>query len=119
MGCRKCRGWEESECCLSQPTTCSCACHAACDCAFCHTVELKTRSWPGMAHTVSCRGRAAAAPRIPAALRADPRLSFGSDGPTSTRSSTETRASSDEAKADRTRWRSLRNSTLKPLRMFA
>ncbi|KAJ2654049.1 hypothetical protein IWW48_006331, partial [Coemansia sp. RSA 1200] len=44
MGCRKCRGWEDSECCLSQQSACACACHTSCDCAFCYTIELKERT---------------------------------------------------------------------------
>ncbi|KAI8322833.1 hypothetical protein GQ54DRAFT_310558 [Martensiomyces pterosporus] len=44
MGCRKCRGWEDSECCLSERQQCSCSCHTSCDCFFCHTVGLKARS---------------------------------------------------------------------------
>ncbi|KAJ2084726.1 hypothetical protein IW140_006617, partial [Coemansia sp. RSA 1813] len=44
MGCRKCRGWEDSECCLSQQDACACTCHTSCDCAFCYTIELKERT---------------------------------------------------------------------------
>ncbi|KAJ2667571.1 hypothetical protein GGH99_006638, partial [Coemansia sp. RSA 1285] len=44
MGCRKCRGWEDSECCLSQQSACACVCHTSCDCAFCYTIELKERT---------------------------------------------------------------------------
>ncbi|KAJ2360790.1 hypothetical protein H4S01_005576 [Coemansia sp. RSA 2610] len=118
MGCQKCRGWEDSECCLSQSSACACACHTSCDCAFCYTVELKARSTGGI-----CSGHAApsrsTASRITTALRLEPRASMSCDSIPDSRPSLAARFSSDEHKAEKARRWSLRNSTLKPLRLFA
>ncbi|KAJ2813148.1 hypothetical protein FBU31_007482, partial [Coemansia sp. 'formosensis'] len=83
----------DSECCLSQHESCECDCHTACSCAYCHTVGLKARS------TASTAGAKPAASRISTVLGLDSRPST--------------------AKAPKLRRWSRRNSTLKPLRLFA
>ncbi|KAJ2822139.1 hypothetical protein FBU31_004679, partial [Coemansia sp. 'formosensis'] len=104
MGCRKCRGWEESECCLSQHDSCACACHTSCDCAYCYTVELKARS-------TACTTQAQAGPRSTASrlstvLRLESRPGTTLDGVSD--------QVTDNKVPKLRRW-SRRNSTLKPL----
>ncbi|KAJ2888123.1 hypothetical protein GGI21_006770 [Coemansia aciculifera] len=113
MGCRKCRGWEESECCLSQHSSCACACHTSCDCSYCYTVELKARS---TARATQTTGPKSTASRITTALRLESRLSA-----TLADSQRHVNASSEDSvvKAPKSRRWSRRNSTLKPLRLFA
>ncbi|KAJ2307406.1 hypothetical protein H4R23_004954 [Coemansia sp. Cherry 401B] len=118
MGCQKCRGWEDSECCLSQSSACACACHTSCDCAFCYTVELKARSTGGI-----CSGHAApsrsTASRITTALRLEPRASLTYDSTPDSRPPAMPRVSTDERKSTKARKWSRRGSMLKPLRLFA
>ncbi|KAJ1801944.1 hypothetical protein LPJ75_006342, partial [Coemansia sp. RSA 2598] len=83
MGCRKCRGWEESECCLSQTNVqCTCSCHTSCDCSFCFTVSLKARSSPPQSgqHPAQAASRSAAASIFSTVLRLEPRASTSMDG---------------------------------------
>ncbi|KAJ2785029.1 hypothetical protein H4R18_000737 [Coemansia javaensis] len=123
MGCRRCRGWEESECCLSQQAACDCECHAKCDCAFCHAVVLKARTSSGPVPECTLR-RKSTTSRITTALRLDSRASTSAaptavDGMAAGRPSTELRASTDNHRSLLAlRW-SRRSSALKPLRMFA
>ncbi|KAJ2728147.1 hypothetical protein H4S00_001135 [Coemansia sp. D1744] len=118
MGCRKCRGWEDSGCCLSQSGPCDCACHAACDCAFCHTVELKARSLPSAYCSNNVQSRSTAS-RISLALRLEPRSSLAYDSTPDNRPLAPSRASTDERKSLKSRKWPRRSSTLKPLRLFA
>ncbi|KAJ2001363.1 hypothetical protein GGI04_003767, partial [Coemansia thaxteri] len=115
MGCRNCRGWEESECCLSQQCDCACACHTSCDCSYCYTVELKARS---TARTTQAQTSAAksTATRISNVLRLDLRPSVAPDSLSAGQTQlTDTK----DAKSIKSRRWSRRNSTLKPLRLFA
>ncbi|KAJ2600888.1 hypothetical protein H4R99_003185 [Coemansia sp. RSA 1722] len=126
MGCRKCRGWEESECCLSQADVqCTCSCHTSCDCSFCFTVNLKARSFPAQpevqhGQTVS---RSAAASILSTVLRLESRTSTSIDANDRGQSAgtagsgSQTASVSGEIKT-KSRW-SRRSSTLKPLRLFA
>ncbi|KAJ2792688.1 hypothetical protein GGI18_000193 [Coemansia linderi] len=114
MGCRKCRGWEESECCLSQHSCCACACHTSCDCAYCYTVELKARSTARATQTHTT-GPKSAASRISTVLRLESRSSTALDSV----SADHVAASANDLKAPKLRRWSRRNSTLKPLRLFA
>ncbi|KAJ2480582.1 hypothetical protein IWW56_002343 [Coemansia sp. RSA 2131] len=118
MGCRKCRGWEDSSCCLSQSGPCDCACHAACDCAFCHTVELKARSLPSAYCGNNVQSRSTTS-RITLALRSEPRSSISFDDIADIKLPQLARLSSDEQKVEKIRRWPLKNSTIKPLRMFA
>ncbi|KAJ1849319.1 hypothetical protein LPJ73_003753 [Coemansia sp. RSA 2703] len=120
MGCQKCRGWEESECCLSQTCLCTCACHTSCDCSFCFTVSLKARSSPTLpapqqaqSHTIS----KSAASIISTVLRLDSRTSTSLDG-TERSSTTVGQTQMSGNVKTKSRW-SRRGSTLKPLRLFA
>ncbi|KAJ1985677.1 hypothetical protein GGI26_006535, partial [Coemansia sp. RSA 1358] len=132
MGCRRCRGWEDSECCLSQQDACTCACHTSCECAFCHTIELKARS--GIRST-SCYGRQQqqnqsiassklSALKLATVLRLDSRGNSSYDGSSTTNEqtgndalhdlqqpNTSARKSSEKAR----KWASRRSTTLKPL----
>ncbi|KAJ2712027.1 hypothetical protein H4R19_002965 [Coemansia spiralis] len=122
MGCQRCRGWEESECCLSQSAGCTCGCHAECDCAFCHAVDLKARSSPSAVAVCTLR-RKSTTSRITTALRREPRpearQSLAGDESPGARPSSESRSSSDNHKSLRAlRW-SRRGSALKPMRLFA
>ncbi|KAJ2058542.1 hypothetical protein GGI03_005176 [Coemansia sp. RSA 2337] len=113
MGCRKCRGWEESECCLSQHNSCACACHTSCDCAYCYTVELKARSTARATQTQT--GPKSAASRISTVLRLESRPSTTLDSV----STDQVQVTTNDLKASKLRRWSRRNSTLKPLRLFA
>ncbi|KAJ2742846.1 hypothetical protein GGI20_004191 [Coemansia sp. BCRC 34301] len=116
MGCRKCRGWEESECCLSQHSSCACACHTSCDCAYCYTVELKARSTTRTS-LAQATGPKSTTSRITTVLRLESRLSATLDSASS--SQTHLAATKKDMKAPKSRRWSRRSSTLKPLRLFA
>ncbi|KAJ2794863.1 hypothetical protein H4R21_005333 [Coemansia helicoidea] len=68
-----------------------------------------------MSHALGCPTRSAAA-RLSTALRLDPWLGSAADGAPGGWLSAEARQSADESKPAKPRWRSLRNSTFKPLR---
>ncbi|PIA16510.1 hypothetical protein COEREDRAFT_81176 [Coemansia reversa NRRL 1564] len=118
MGCRKCRGWEENECCLSQSDPCDCKCHASCDCAFCHTVELKARSTPSTCHPQNTLNKSTAS-KIASVLGRESRRSLANDESPDSRPSTVARLSTDDRKTEKARRWSRRGSSLKPLRLFA
>ncbi|PIA16528.1 hypothetical protein COEREDRAFT_92525 [Coemansia reversa NRRL 1564] len=117
MGCSKCRGWEENECCLSQSEACDCKCHASCDCAFCYTVELKARLTPSTCHSQNTPNKSTTS-RIATALGRESRQSLANDELPGNRPVASLRLSLDENKTERARKWILRNTTSKPMRMF-
>ncbi|KAI7824554.1 hypothetical protein BX661DRAFT_185521 [Kickxella alabastrina] len=124
MGCRKCRGWEESECCLSQHTQCACDCHTSCDCAFCYTIQLKARSLPAhlVPHTHTMTPKTATS-LLSSVLRLESRSSLSSlDDRNNFRLHMQGQGqvpAADDHKLTKSRKWSRRSSLLKPLRLFA
>ena len=43
MGCYKCKGWGETESCISR-LPCNCTCHLVCACFYCTTVQMLNRN---------------------------------------------------------------------------
>ncbi|KAJ2543539.1 hypothetical protein EV175_005971 [Coemansia sp. RSA 1933] len=129
MGCRKCRGWEDSECCLSQQGACACACHTSCDCAFCYTIELKERT--AMRSSYGCekqnhQAAAAAttastkttATRISTVLRLESKTNAAYDGSISADESQQTGGGERKSSEKARKWAYRRSTSFKPLRLF-
>ncbi|KAJ2858805.1 hypothetical protein GGI22_003225 [Coemansia erecta] len=132
MGCRKCRGWEDSECCLSQQGACSCACHTSCDCAFCYTIELKDRTT--MRSSFGCGKKQqqqllqqsqatantkTAAMRISTVLRLESKANGTFDGSTSAEELRQAGGGERKSSEKARKWAYRRSASLKPLRLFA
>ncbi|KAJ1791600.1 hypothetical protein LPJ59_004962 [Coemansia sp. RSA 2399] len=127
MGCRKCRGWEDSECCLSQQGACACACHTSCDCAFCYTIELKDRT--AMRGSLGCgkqqqQSQAAAstktaAMRLTTVLRLESKANGTFDGSASADELRQAGGGERKSSEKARKWAYRRSASLKPLRLFA